>query len=82
MFVVRSCLQTDTMSDSFCPKKPLFFSLKFNGLMSQDQISTKYKGIIVALSLLCLSSLFVCYPKTFLYESNMFHSIYPLKLYT
>lgn len=50
--------------------------------MSQDQISTKYKGIIVALSLLCLSSLFVCYPKTFLYESNMFHSIYPLKLYT
>ena len=66
-FMVRSCLQTDTMSYSFCPKKPLFFSLKFNGPMSQDQISTKYKGIIVELSLLCLSSLFVGCPKIFFF---------------
>lgn len=29
-------------------KKPLLFSLKFDGFMSQDQIRAKYKGIIVA----------------------------------
>lgn len=58
VFLVRSCLQTDTISYSFCPKSLLFLSLKFKGFMSQDPISAKYKGIIVALLLLCLRSPF------------------------
>lgn len=33
--------------------------------MSHDQISAKYNGMIVALSLLCLSSLCARYPKSF-----------------
>lgn len=70
---VRSCLQgRHNGLLFFLPKKPLcrFFSLKFKGFMSQDVISSKYKGIIVLLLRPHLCSHLFVGPKSFSRKQN------------